>query len=184
MRPLIFVSCVLLLICGCMSPAGDPFSEISQFEESVNGRWATHSQEYKRLFREELRRLGNQASAALPEYLDGNQDRHYWCSTFLEDADIFKGERTAQRHVLALLILEQGLALIREEGSAEEVMDAKASKVSMNYRAAILARKLGFHPLAAQHKARVKEIIAKERILHAALPACSEEDRALYDAIK
>lgn len=183
---LIFASALsLCFLCGCASPGHEEsFVKLEALDSERGGDWATSLSSFRGLFREESERLGRRIYVDLPVFVGTNLTRHYWCSSFLEDMDGLEADPLRQRQAFALLILEQGLALIQEEGSTDEIMDAKASKVSMHYRAAVLADKLRLHVLAVQHKTHVEELITQNHILRGALPVCSVEDTARYEAIK
>jgi len=173
-----------LLSSGCASTKQSPFEKLASHEVTNGGDWATSLSSYRTLFGDEVERLGNATYTYLPAFLGANVTRHYWCSSFVEDTEDLEGDADRQRYAFSLLILEQGLVLLKEEGSPDEILDIKASKVSMSYRAAILAERLGFNSLAVQHKNSVQSLLAKDRILRGALPVCSAEDKALYESIK
>ena len=171
--------CVLLV--GCTFAAAQtaaPFAELDRHVKTEQNGFFSGEETTVNLFNAERKRLGKNFETELLKYLGKDVAKHYWISLFLDMEDFLQGnERLPQ---LSLRIKQRGLSLLEDQ--TEE--DAFLNAVSLNVTAAILSEQLKMHDLAKSYKAKAEGLMKKDEIYKAGFPALSDEERAVYEAIK
>lgn len=174
---------VLLLGAGCpaafaQNPAAQPFAGFDQELRKQQGGFAGDKSQLSGSFNAERQRLGKQFEPELLKYLGDDAEKHYWLSLFVTAPTYLHGNEPLPH--LGLLMMEQGLSLLRSKTDA----DAHSRTVSLNVIAAVQSEQLGFRALASAHKDMAEELTNKDEDLRGSFPAMSETEIRLYDAIK
>lgn len=176
---LYFLFALLLFTANyaCPQDANRPFSKLDAQVRSQQGGWNGDKSKLSTVFAEERRQLGPDFEEALLRYLDKDPEKHYWISAFLEDSSYLHGEKPLP--YLSLLVMQQGLDLLRDKTDDESV----GLSLSLNVISAVLARKLGLTSSATLHKTEVERRLSQNSDWGAYFPAMTKEDRTIYDTL-
>ena len=172
---IILAACAAIAVLG-QRGAPAPFAEIDKHVRSQGG-WAFNSQSLAELFNIERKRLGEQFEPELMKYLGQDLEKHYWISTYLEAEYYLKGATPLPQ--LSLLIKHQSLVLL--EGKEDFASLSNVMRFSVS--AAVLSERLGFYQLAVSHKMRAEHLALKNPDLKTSIPAITEEEQQLYEAL-
>src|SRR5262245_2025430 len=172
---------VILAVCAAIAVSGQrgapaPFAEMDKHVRSQGG-WAFNTESLAKLFNIERKRLGDQFEQELMKYLGQDLEKHYWISTYLEADYYLKGATPLPQ--LSLLIKHQSLALLEGKEDFASLLNVMRFSVS----AAVLSERLGFYQLAVSHKMRAERLALKNPDLKTSIPAITEEEHQLYEAL-
>lgn len=178
----IILSLIFLVLAGSLpatAQAVKPFAEVDR-KLSKKGWFVSQEPALVTAFNRERRRLGNRFEAELLKYLDdGDADKHYWISSYVEDEYYLQGNAPLPQ--LSLLIKQQGLALL--DGKQDE--DSLSSVVALSVTTAVLCEQLNFHALARFYKAKAEAFAVENNDVYTGgFPAITEAERKIYDRIK
>lgn len=172
---------LLLLLCSAVvngqTTSQPPFASLERAVKSQRGGWAGDHSQLSALFTAERRQLGDRFEPELLKWLGKDVEKHYWISAFLEAKDYLHGEKRLPH--LALLVLEQGLVLVRDKNDEE----SQGYVVSLAVTAAALSAELGFSSLAISYKDEAESLLKRNSDLSAHVPALYESERRLYESI-
>jgi TonB family protein len=121
--------------------------------------------------------LGDKFKAELMKWLGKDVERHYWISAFLEDESYLHGNKRLPQ--LSLLVMEQGLSLVRNKDDEE----SQGYVVGLSITAAKLSAELGLTSKAMSHKDEGEALLKRNPDLSAYVPEMYEADRRRYDNI-
>ena len=171
--------CILLTAVGAVAQAlaREPFAELERQVKKQDGGWNGDKSVLSTVFDKERRQLGDKLESELLKYIAGDAEKHYWISAFLEDPDYLHGNKPLPQ--FALLIMEQGLSLIRSKTDEDSV----GLTVSLNVVASVESQELGFSNLATSHKNDAERMLSANSDWHAYFPAMSEDELKIYDAV-
>jgi TonB family protein len=155
-----------------------PFAALEKAVREEQGGWAGNKDRLSKIFNEERKRLGPDFENVLLKWLSYDRDKHYWVSAFLDWEVYLHGNKRLPE--LALLIKQQGLALVKNEDSEE----TRGYIIGVSITAAILSDELGLQPLARSYKAEAERLLRLNPSLTAFVPALSDAERRRYDEIK
>lgn len=176
-----FISCLILLLITGSELSGQttsqPFSSLDRAVESQRGGWAGDKSQLSAIFASERRQLGDRFEAELLKWLGNDVDRHYVISLFLEAESYLHGNKRLPQ--LSLLVMEQGLSLVRNQDDEE----SQGYVVSLGVNAATLSAELGLLSLAISHKDEAEALLKRNSNLSAHVPAMYEADRRRYENI-
>jgi hypothetical protein len=150
------------------------------FDETLNkepGGWNGNKERLSRAFNAERIRLGKDFEKELFTYLGLDVERHYWISSFLEDAAYLHG--SAPLPHLALLIKQQGLSLLR--GKTDE--ESRGYAVGLNVTASLLAADIGLMSLAISYRNEAEKMMSEDPLLKTHFPAVGREEKMKYEAL-
>lgn len=111
------------------------------------------------------------------KWLGKDVERHYWISAFLEDESYLHGNKRLPQ--LSLLVMEQGLSLVRNKDDEE----SQGYVVGLSITAAKLSAELGLTSKAMSHKDEGEALLKRNPDLSAYVPEMYEADRRRYDNI-
>ena len=169
---------VLYASCSLVSAQSNtPFAELDHHVKTEQKGFWGGEESTVTLFNAARKRLGKNFETELMKYLGEDIEKHYWISAYLNYEDYLQGNERLPE--LSLRIKQKALALI--ETLPKE--DTIGSVVGLNVTAAILSKQLKMDALAKSYKAKA-ESLAKDEAYMGTFPALSDEDRAIYDAIK
>ncbi|HEX7720954.1 MAG TPA: hypothetical protein VF397_02270 [Pyrinomonadaceae bacterium] len=154
-----------------------PFAILDEQVRSQPAGWNGDKSKLSTVFAAERLRLGRDFESALMKYIANDAEKHYWISAFLEYSDYLHGNKSLPH--LSMLIIEEGLALLRDKTDDDSV----GLSLSFNVVGAVLAEKLGLNTLAISHKNDAERRLAENADWGAFFPAMSEEERRLYDGL-
>ncbi len=173
-----FVTIVILLMAvGVLAQERAPFAELDRQVRAQRGGWDGDKSVLSTVFDKERRQLGDKFEAELLKYIAGDAEKHYWISAFLEDSGYLHGNKPLPQ--LALLVMEQGLSLLRNKTDETSV----GLTVSLNVIAAVQSQELGLPNLATSHKNDAERLLTADSDWHAYFPAMSEDELKIYDAV-
>ena len=170
----------LLLLLASAGPATSPQSEtLPRLAKWIDGGhpFQINNEKVAALFVQDRKEAGDGFHAAALRFVKDDAERHYWVGTYLTAPDYLMGEQADPQ--FALLLFEQGLAICARHNDEDHAVQA----VSLHVLAALTAQRLGFTELARYHKAAQAETIRKDKTFAFGLPALSEDDRKMLDAI-
>src|SRR5213078_3226025 len=107
----------------------------------------------------------------LLKYLGTDIDKHDWIASFLETPEYLHGAKPLPQ--LALLIRQQGIALLQERTDQESL----GAKMKLSVLASVLSEKMGLHPLAGVYKRDAESVLASDADFGAWFPAMGGYDR-------
>lgn len=154
-----------------------PFSSFERAVKAERGGWAGDKSRLSAVFDSERRQLGDKFEAELLKWLGDDVERHYWISSFLESDSYLHGNQRLPQ--LSLLVMEQGLALVRENDDEE----SQGYVIRLGINAATLSAELGLLSLASSHKDEAEALLKKNPNLNVYVPAMYEADRRRYENI-
>jgi len=169
--------CILLAGFGAVAqePAHVPFAELERQVKKQDGGWNGDKSVLSAVFDKERRQLGDRFEFELLKYIAGDAEKHYWISSFLEEP--VNGSKPLP--YLSLLVMQQGLSLLRDKTDEESV----GRSLSFGVLAAVLSQKLGFRDLASSYKNEAERLLSRDPDLHAYFPAISEGETKIYEAL-
>ncbi len=168
---------ILLMAVGVLAQERAPFAELDRQVRAQRGGWDGDKSVLSTVFDKERRQLGDKFEAELLKYISGDAEKHYWISAFLEDSGYLHGNKPLPQ--LALLVMEQGLSLLRNKTDETSV----GLTVSLNVIAAVQSQELGLPNLATSHKNDAERLLTADSDWHAYFPAMSEDELKTYDAV-
>jgi hypothetical protein len=171
---------VILLACfivPAQKQADAPFAELDRQVKQEQGGLNGDHERLSKLFDAERKRLGNKFESELLKYIEGDLDKHYWLSAFLETPVYLHGNKPLP--YLSLLIKQQGIAMLR--GKTDE--ESLGMTVSLSVTAAVLSTQLGLNALAVSYKTEAERLLAQDTSMGAFFPAMDDEERRIYDAL-
>jgi hypothetical protein len=173
-------ACLLLPLISVVAqpPARGAFAEVERQVQSQQGGWNGDKDKLSTVFARVRRQLGDNFEAELLVYITGDAEKHYWISAFLEEPSYLKGNKALPH--LSLLIMEQGVSLLRDKTDQESV----GLTLSFNVIATVLSKKLGLVNLAMAHKQDAEHRLSTNSDWGAFWPAMSEDDRKIYDDVQ
>ena len=166
----------LLLACLCTSAiaADPPFKPLLDHVARQNGNWNLDKPKAAAVFYRCMDAISKDKEKAVVEFVGNDNERAYWIGYYLTDPSCLH-DRAPLSH-LALSIWANAsdrLAMDKELNDGE-----KAIRHSLNYIAAIQAKRLGLDAMAAKLKRRV----GADR--GAGSPVVSADDSRLYGSVK
>jgi Gram-negative bacterial TonB protein C-terminal len=173
--------CLLLILIAALAvhsqTNSQPFASLDRAVKAERAGWAGDKSKLSAVFDSERRQLGDKFEPELLKWLGQDPERHYWISAFLE-ADSYRhgNERLPQ---LSLLVMEQGLSLVRSERDEE----SQGYVVRLSITAATLSDELGLRSLATSHKDEGEALLKKNSALSVYVPGLGEADRHRYESI-
>lgn len=170
----------LLIVVGAVhaQTQPQPFASVDQAVKTQRGGWAGDKSRLSAVFAAERRALGDKFEVELLKWLGKDVDKHYWTAAFLESDDYLHGNKRLPQ--LSLLVLEQGLSLVREEVDR----DSQGYVVSLSIVAATLSDELGLASLAVSYKDKAERLLRSNPHLSVHVPAMYDADRRRYDNIR
>jgi hypothetical protein len=181
MIPRLIFGFVLLLVSvaavHAQTTSQPPFAALDRAVKAQRGGWDGDHSQLSAIFAAERRQLGDRFEAELLKWLGKDMEKHYWIPLFLEANDYLHGNKRLP--YLALLVLEQGLSLVRNKNDEE----SQGYVVSLSISAATLSAELGFSSLAISYKDKAEALLKSDSDLKAHVPAMYEADRQRYDNI-
>ena len=171
---------VCILLAGSVHSQTEtrrPFAKLDQEVRSQSGGWSGDKEKLSTVFADERRNLGSSFESALMEYIANDAEKHYWISLFLEDPDYLHGSKPLPS--LSMLLVEEGLSLLRDKTDQESV----GLSLSLNVVGAVFAQKLGLRALAISHKKDVELRLSQNGDWGGFFPALGKDERKLYDEL-
>ena len=176
------ICCLLLIPISAFAlhaqTSSPPFASLERAVASERGGFAGDKSRLSAIFDSERRRLGDRFEPELLKWLGPDPEKHYWISIFLEADSYLHGNKRLPQ--LSLLVLEQGLSLVRNKQDEE----SQGNVVRMSTIAATLSAELGFSSLATSHKDEAEELVKGNSALTGYVPGLTDADRRIYDSIK
>ena len=154
-----------------------PFANLDEQIRTQPGGWNGDKSKLSTVFAAERQRLGSEFESALMKYIVNDAEKHYWISLFLEDSSYLHGNKPLP--YLSMLIIEQGLTLLRDKTDDDSV----GLSLSLNVFGSVLAQKLSLNTLAISHKNEAERRLAENAEWGGYFPAMSEEEIKLYDGL-
>ncbi len=171
--------CILVTAVGANAQAlsRESFAELERQVKNQDAGWNGDKTVLSIVFNKERRQLGDRFESELLKYIAGDVERHYWIPLFLQDSGYLHGNKPLPQ--LALLIMEEGLGLLRNRTDEEGV----GVTVSFNVLAAVQSQELGLLNLATSHKNDAERLLSANSDWGGFFPAMSEEERKIYQAL-
>lgn len=174
-------SCLVLVLIAVSvlqaQTASQPFASLERAVKEQRGGWSGDKSKLSAVFASERRQLGDRFEAELLKWLGDDVEKHYWISSFLKSDSYLHGHKRLPK--LALLVMEQGLSLVR--GKDDEESQGDVVRLSIN--AATLSAELGFSSLAISHKDEAETLLKSNSNMSSHVPGMYEAERLRYDNI-
>jgi TonB family protein len=171
--------CLLLVVLLPQYPllgqtTSQPFASLERAVRADRAGWAGDKSKLSAAFDADRRQLGDKFESELLKWLGDDVERHYWISGFLKHDSYLHGNKRLPQ--LALLVMEQGLSLVRQKTDQE----SRGYVVRLSISSAKLSDELGFASLATSHKNEAEALLKEDSGLSVYVPGMSEADRQRY----
>jgi hypothetical protein len=154
-----------------------PFSSLEDALNAERSGWTGDKSKLSAVFDSERRQLGRNFETELLKWVGDDVERHYWISLFLANERYLHGNQRLPQ--LSLLVLEQGLSLVRNKDDEE----FQGYVVRLSITSATLSAELGLLSLATSHKNEAEALLKRNSELSVFVPGMSGENRRRYDNI-